>query len=390
MRRRRAVVSLLAALVIGTTACGDDPRPLGSPRLGRSGDEHDASRQLGFPAFATKNTTRVGGADPVADAAAVARAVYPGGAPGTHPRTVVLVDRDDWQAALAAAVLMSAPLRAPLLLADDGELPRASADALAALAPSGAPELGGAQIVRVGSAPAPSGYRSRTIAGSDPAALAASIDRLQSAVAGAPSRAVVVASLDEPAYAMPAAGWAAKTGNPLLYVSRDTIPGPTFAALQTHSRPQIYLLAPESAVGARVERALEAIGPVTRIADADPVRSAIAFARLRDGRFAWGVDDPGHGLVVANAARPLDAAAAAPLSASGTYGPLLLIDDAERLPLPVGEYLLDIQPGYTVDPVRGVYNHAWLIGDETAISLPVQSRIDSLLEIAPIETDVIR
>jgi hypothetical protein len=185
---------------------------------------------------------------------------------------------------------------------------------------------------------------------------------------------------------MPAAGWAAKTGNPLQLVHRHTIPGPTFAALQAHRRPRIYLLAPPSVVGSDVQRALQSIGPVTRISAADPVQSAIAFARLRDGLYGWGVDDPGHGLVFANAARTLDAAAAAPLSASGVYGPLLLVQDAAALPLPVAQYLLDIQPGYARDPVRGVYNHGWLIGDESAISLPVQSRIDSLLEIAPIPT----
>ncbi|HEX5145417.1 MAG TPA: cell wall-binding repeat-containing protein, partial [Conexibacter sp.] len=330
---------------------------------------------------------RVGGADPVADAAAVARAVYPGGAPGTRPRAVVLADQGDWQAGLAASVLMSDPLHAPLLLTDGGTLPQASADALDELAPTGASELGGAQVVRIGDAPAPGGYRSSTIAGSDPSTLAAAIDRIQSAAVGQYSRAVVVASADSPAFAMPAAGWAAKTGNPLLFVHRDTIPGATFAALQAHRRPRIYLLAPPSVVGGRVERALRGIGPVTRVSAPDPVRSAIAFARLRDGLYGWGVDDPGHGLVFANAHRTLDAAAAAPLSASGTYGPLLLVEDAATLPLPLGQFLLDIQPGYTRDPVRGVYNHGWLIGDESAISLPVQSRIDSLLEIAPIQTD---
>ena len=50
------------------------------------------------------------------------------------------------------------------------------------------------------------------------------------------------------------------------------------------------------------------------------------------------------------------------------------------------EYLLDIQPGYEKDPVRGVYNHGWLMGDETAISADVQSRIDALLEIQPVES----
>ena len=79
------------------------------------------------------------------------------------------------------------------------------------------------------------------------------------------------------------------------------------------------------------------------------------------------------------------AAAAAPLSASGTYGPLLLLDDPRTLPRPLAGYLLDLQPGYRRDPVRGVYNHGWLIGDEGAISTRVQARIDSALEIAPVQ-----
>jgi hypothetical protein len=394
MRRRALAVPLplvglvLLALIVG---CGSEPQRLDSPQIGKAGNEPDAPRQLGFPTFATKNTTRVGGADPTADAAAVARAVFPGaggvGGTGSGPRAVVLVDQRVWQAGLAAAVLMSSPLRAPLLLSDGGELPAASADALAQLAPTGASELGGAQVVRIGDAPAPGGYRSTTLTGEDPSALAAAIDRLHAAAVGHPSRAVVVVSADDPAFAMPAAGWAAKTGNPLLFVRRTTIPGPTFAALQAHRRPRIYLLAPPRVVDRTVERVLRSLGTVTRIAAPDPVRSAIAFARYRDGLDGWAIDDPGHGLVFANAARTLDAAAAAPLSATGAYGPLLLIEDAVTLPLPVGSYLLDIQPGYTRDPARGVYNRAWLIGDESAISLPVQSRIDSLLEIAPIQTD---
>jgi hypothetical protein len=50
----------------------------------------------------------------------------------------------------------------------------------------------------------------------------------------------------------------------------------------------------------------------------------------------------------------------------------------------VNDYLLDIQPGYSRDPVRGVYNHGWIVGDDKAISTGVQSRIDELLEISRI------
>lgn len=383
MLRRRLALAGLLTLVAG---CGGSPRTLDTPRIGQSGNAPQASQQLGFPGFATKNTTRVGGADAVADAAAVARAVYPGGAPGTRPPAVVLADQHDWRAALASAVLMSPPLRAPLLLSDGGNLPQGAADALAQLMPTGTGVISGAQIVRIGNAPAPAGFRSATVPGSDPFSLAAAIDRFVSAAAGSPSRSVMVVSADDPAYAMPAAGWAAKSGTPILFVHRGTIPGPTFAALQLHRKPRIYLLGPPSVIGSSVATVLKSIGPVTRIAGPDPVRSAIAFARFNDGVFGWGVVDPGHGLVFANAHRPLDAAAAAPLSASGTYGPLLLVEDAATLPVPLGAYLLDIQPGYRQDPVRGVYNHGWLIGDTSAISLPVQSRIDSYLEIAPVST----
>ena len=97
--------------------------------------------------------------------------------------------------------------------------------------------------------------------------------------------------------------------------------------------------------------------------------------------FGWGVVDPGHGLTFARTDRPLDAVAAAPLSASGTFGPLILVSNADTLDQPVVDYLLDIQPGYSKDPVRGVYNHGWIIGDDKAISVGVQSQIDQLLEI---------
>ena len=55
--------------------------------------------------------------------------------------------------------------------------------------------------------------------------------------------------------------------------------------------------------------------------------------------------------------------------------------------LEMSALLLDIQPGYRRDPVRGVYNHGWVIGDETAMPIAVQSRIDALLEITAVEAD---
>jgi hypothetical protein len=383
----------LCALLLSLAGCGGggDGRPdqgsSGSPALGGATGDDQAPPDLGFPAIATRNTTRVPGADPVAVAAAVAQAVFPSRGDDTRPRALALVDGGDWRVAISAAQLMAAPLRAPLLLTERGELPAATERALGRMIPTGAREAGGAQVIRVGAAAAAEGFKTTALEGADHAALARAIDRLHSAAAGKPSRAVLVASSEQHGFSMPAAGWAAKSGDPVLWVTRDAIPAATRAAITAHKRPRIYVLGPEAAVSKRVLGQLAKLGPTRRIAGADPVANAIAFARFSDGSFGWNVIDPGHGLVFASTRRPLDAAAAAPLSASGTYGPQLLVTAANALPAPLQDYLLDIQPGYDSDPVRGVYNHGWLIGDESAIAVDVQARIDALLEIQAVGGD---
>jgi hypothetical protein len=357
------------------------------PVLGVKGDEEQADNAppLGFPIFATKNTTRVAGADPIANAAGVARAVYPARTDESSPKAVVIVDQGDWRAAISAAQLMARPLRAPILFSDGGKLPAASEEALQELAPSGAPQADNAQVITIGpEAAKPDNRRVEEVPGASSASLAQGIDKLQTKAAGDPTREVLVAPADNPEFAMPAAGWAARSGDPVLWTLKDSLPAETRAAIQAHPRARIYVLGPPEAISDKVFRDLSKLGKTKRIAGADPVSNAIAFARFTDGRFGWGVVDPGHGLVFANVSRTLDAAAGAPLSGSGQYGPLLLLTEAGSMPQELQDYLLDIQPGYDKDPVRGVYNHGWLMGDETAISGDVQSRIDALLEIQPV------
>jgi len=378
---------MLVLLALAGCGGGDDggSEPQRRPVVGQRADDEQAAQSLGFPGFATKNTTRVGGADPVADAAGVAQAVYTARSRDTRPAAVTLVDGKDWRAAISAAQLMSRPLRAPLLLSDGDDLPDATQSALDELGPTGAEKAGNAQVIRVGKTAEPEDLRSSEVEGADPAALAQAIDRLHSAAAGQPTRAVIVAPSSAPEFAMPAAAWAAKAGDPVLWTDRDSIPAATKAAITAHRRPRIYVLGPASVISEKVFKQLGGLGTVRRIAGPEPVANAVAFARFTDGRFGWNAVDPGHGLVFAATERPADAAAAAPLSASGTYGPLLLVTEPNVLPRPVQDYLLDIQPGYDDDPVRGVYNHGWVVGDESAISVDVQSRIDALLEIQPVK-----
>jgi hypothetical protein len=279
---------------------------------------------------------------------------------------------------------MSPPLRAPILLSDGPNLPQASAEALKTLAPTGASEAGGAQLIRVGDVAAPAGLRTASISGDDMFALARAMDTFLTRIRGRPSSNVIILSADDATYAMPAAAWAAKSGDPILFVTRDGVPDQTRAALATHQQPHIYVVGPGTLIPETVVNALRGLGTVKRIRGFDPVSTSIAFARYYDGSFGWGAVDPGHGVVFANSSRPLDALAAAPLSGSGTYGPLLVLDSPDLLPPLLSDYLLDIQPGYRVDPTRGVYNHGWLIGDQRAISLSLQATIDAELEIVPV------
>src|SRR3954452_15409858 len=112
VRRTFACIGLAAAIAGCGGGGGSGPEPSGSTPTATAapsvaGAEPQAAPTLGFPVLATKNTTRVAGVDPVADAAGGAEAVYPARTPESRPQAVVLADRGDWRTAISAAQLMS-------------------------------------------------------------------------------------------------------------------------------------------------------------------------------------------------------------------------------------------------------------------------------------------
>ncbi|HEV7399837.1 MAG TPA: hypothetical protein VGN84_06160 [Solirubrobacterales bacterium] len=386
-----AVVFLLAAVLGGGDSNKDSgkPAPVSAP-LPKASEEKQtptaaAAEELGYPSFATNNTTRVGGSDPASTAAGVALAVFPSATVAQRPAAVTIVDEGEWQGAIAAAALMAPPLQAPLLVSSGGDLPDATSQALEALDPQGSKDTGGAQAFAIGDAPSPDGLKAMRVKGSSPAALAAALASLREKLTGSPPQQIVLAPEDEPGFAMPAAAWAARSGDPVLFSGAKKLPTPTLKALALHPKVPVYVLGPSSAISSEVVReAAKVDKKVRRVSGEDPVENAIALARYSSGDFGWNINDPGHGFVIARSDSPLDAAVSAPLSASGTWGPLLLSDDADTLPKALREYLLDVKPGYTTDPTRAFYNHVWVIGDQEAIDVKQQAEIDQLAELARI------
>ncbi len=366
----RLLAACACALALLAAGCGEDAaRPV-------PGEDPPAAEAT----VATKNTTRLGPDDPVAASAAVARAV----SPGARPPAVALVDASDWRVALAATALAGPPLDAPLLLARGEELEPVTRAALDALRPAGAPGIGGAGVVRVGQVPLVGGARTSDVAGRGPEDVARAVADLLASARDAPAADVLVVSAERPEFALPAAAWAARSGDPVLFTGRDRLPAATREALTAARQPAIRVLGPPEVIGRRVVRELRRLGTVTRIAGPDAAATSVAFARFRDGDFGWGVVDPGHGLVLLAPEAPLLAAAAAPLSTAGSYGPGLVLGPRGALARPVEAFLLDIQPGFEEDPVRGVYNHGWFVGGPRTVPEAVQARVDALLEIAPV------
>ena len=387
-------LAFIVVAVIGSSGGGEDsstsggsaPAPATTDDSGDEAPSPQVAEALAFPAFATNNTTRIGGSDPVSNAAGAALAVFPSTTAAQQPAAVTLVGEEDWAGAIAASVLMAAPVRSPILFSTPDGLPEDSEEALAALGPQGSKATGGASLFAIGSVSLPddAGKVTRVDAG-DPTATAAQIATLRDRLFGKPPAHILVASSSSPDYAMPAAAWAARSGDPVLYADGKKLPPATTAALKAHAKVPVYVLGPPSVISAAVVKEIGKVAKrVERVAGKDPVASALALARYRDGSFGWNVNDPGHGFVLVNSDSPADAAAAAPLSASGTWGPLLLTNDPARLPAKVRSYFLDVKPGYTTDPTRAFYNRVWVIGDQEAISVAQQAEVNELAELTKI------
>ena len=349
---------LLVAAVVGGCSSGSSTSEISS---------HPSS------ASANSNTTRFGAAEPAPLAASIALAVYPSSTPAQRPTAVTLVG-EDWKNAVAAAVLMAPPIRAPLLISAASGTPGPSTRALETLNPQGQTLKRSGNRSRVGhpayaigpiATPTLSAARTAETSG---APQAAEIEALRVSIFREQPQHVVVAPESDPAFAVPAAAWAARSGDAVLYSRTDKLPAATAEALKSYPEVPVYVLGPSSAISSGVVREIAKIDRhVKRVAGETPAENAIALARYSDGSFGWNVNDRAHGFVIASSDAPLDAALAAPLSASGKRGPLLLTEGPDRLPKAVREYLLDVKPA-----------HVWVIGDEEAIDPSQQAEIDRL------------
>ncbi|AIQ12527.1 ArsR family transcriptional regulator [Paenibacillus durus] len=379
-----AVALLFGSVLAGCTLGGKADEAANSNTVDTS--------SVAVPWIGTKNTTRINTTDPAAAAVLVSQTLWTAQSDASRPSSVVLTDVANWQIAAAATDLIHHPSNGPVLFFDKDNVPQATLDELKRLNPKGAESNDGIQIVIVG--PVSDNVKRQLdelkmkidqIAGDDPATVAAAIDAYYAKVAGELPQGVVIGSADSPEYTLPAVNWIAHMPEPLLYVTKDSVPDATAKALEGRSgKASIYVLGPESAVSAKVEDALKQYGTVTRVSGSDPYQNAIAFAKFKDSSngFGWGITTPGHNFSFVTTDSPALAIAAAPFSHLGKHAPLLFTEKS-GMPDSVMNYLMELMPKFQDSPAEGPYNHAWITGDSSAITAKAQSEIDDMLEISP-------
>ena len=167
---------------------------------------------------------------------------------------------------------------------------------------------------------------------------------------------IVVAAEAPHALQMPAAGLSAESGAPILFVTAAACPGATAAVLARLRRPAIYVLGAAAvrhghAAGLRASARVTAIAGASPRARPSPTPDAATRSRSRaspTGRSAGGSKNPA---TASCSPTPRARSTRRPRrrsSASGDYGPLLLLESATgSLPSALARYLGDIQPAYT-------------------------------------------
>ena len=356
-----------------------------------------------------KNVARVGGANDRETLAYVLQTTYPATRAENRPGTVINVI-DDWRIALAATPLIARPVNAALLISTaagtdstterEFERLRAPVNLMPAASPTPSPNSQAEQ--RPGPAVTPSeaappvmrigtqGSEGELIPAADPAQIAAMVDERRTKITGSPADNVIIVNADaDYRWALPAGAYAARTGTPILFLTKDGVPPATVGALQNRNgRARLFVLGPSDAVPTSVLDHLKQFGSVARMEGGDYFEAAVRFAEYLDSGADFGWGHTGRGprqwsavnTILVNGDRWEDGVLAAHLAHGGKSGPLLFTE-RDRIPAVVDNYLWRQRPAFSNTPAEGPFNHVWVVGSFDRIAYGVQAWADYSQEI---------
>lgn len=349
--------------------------------------------------FATASTTRLAGDDYYSTAVAISQIIYPAINDYTRPNAVILVPVNNPAVGLTSVGIIHHPIDSPILYTDTDKLPSITKEEIKRLKPDGIPVVDNAQIMMIGNISdtvydelsKEMGLKIFRITGKSPIDVSANVDEFMSTMHTDHRDEIMIANLDHLDYALYAQAWNAHMGHGFLYVTDEGIPEPTRKQLEKrYGGAYLYLLGDEKVIPKEIADELAQYGHITRIPGTDPYGMSARFAGFKDmgnnygfwigemaRNFGWGLQEAGHNYAFVNPEHPQDAIPAAILSHRGKHGPMLLIEK-DNIPKSVESYLQAVQPSLT-DSREQLFNHGWIIGPPSHISIANQAKIDSLL-----------
>lgn len=347
-------------------------------------------------------TARYAGNDVYETAATLAQVTFPATSEISRPNAVILADPTLEAGLMTVEQLIHMPIDAPILYTDTDRLPPVTKAMIEVLRPVGISYDSNVQVLVVGlisdevvNEVKAMGLKTRRISAesNDPVDLAFDIDAYRASMMGNHPDVVFIASLDEPALALPATAFLAHAMSNIAFVGRDSIPEKTGEMLKNRYGPAyMYIMGSESAVSEEVAQELSQYGHVQRLSAEDPYQMSSYFAGYADlgnnfgywiwripRMVGWGVAEPGHNFTIANPDRWAETIAASILSHRGKHGPMLLVQQ-DSIPDSVRGYLdYTVRPRPTA-PRDQLFNHGSIVGNSGAISTRLQAEIDNLLQ----------
>ncbi|TLS50022.1 cell wall-binding repeat-containing protein [Paenibacillus antri] len=223
----------------------------------------------------TIDTTRVYADDPFSLAVHTSQIGFPDRNVPWKPKAVILCPAHDFRFAFAATGLIHHPMGAPILFVERF-MPAVTRQELVRLVPSG--EQSPAQVLLVGPIPEQVerdvqrlGMTTARIGNQDPAYTAYAVADVREEItrmANMPlDKSYMIVSEETFSEALPAPGYAAHSGTPILFTTRQGLPAATVEWIKRHLDWNGYLIGSRHTIGERVETEISELsqGKLNRI-----------------------------------------------------------------------------------------------------------------------------
>ena len=332
----------------------------------------------------TSNTTRVLGKTSEDIGYEVSKILYPEGFKESNLGSIILLQSDNWQDALALMPMVRK--YNGVLMTVGNSVSKDAYDYINASVPKGAGDINKTQLFVFGKNIENIKTQLKNINLKSTYLSYKTTDELQKYIYGMPNmlndeKYAFLVKEDNPLASIPSATWIAKEGGVLLYADKDNkLYESSKDILKSQKIKNVYVLADKTLDGDGILKPFNKV-KVNRLVAFNPESFAVKFARFNDEKnsVGWASDrkrnNEGHNYILCSKSNPMMAVVASQLATKGRTGPLLWTESKGLSPI-TENYLWRMKPNYWVGGAEGPYNNVWVIGNNNILDYGIQGTVD--------------